>query len=271
MKTGNTNITQIAVVALAFIGVVGFYFFGRTLPKETKSPVETVDHQHQNNSSIEELKTRAVEELDSNETKQWTGLSESNKEQKAEFWSSIDRNDIAAIYSGEFAQQNNTAANWNSAGDLYVRAYRESEDEEVKHYFLDKAVNAYNESLTLEENTETKLKLAKVYTDARGEVMKGVLLLQQIVEQQPKHIQANYELGLLSVRSGQQEKALNRFNTIIAEKPNFIEPYIYKAQLLIEQSDKDGAVKTIEDALEHVKTEKEKAALLNIKESIINN
>ena len=273
MKSPSFTISQVVVIALAVIGVVGFYFFGRTLPKE---PTLTGNQTQQTQAGEESidialLQENAINELLGEEKAEWETTSTKNNLQKANFWSSIDRNDLAAVYRGRWAQEQNSPEEWNLAGDLYVRAYRESEEKDLQQFFLDQSVRSYEQSLAAEETIETKLKLAKVYTDARGEVMKGVLLLQQIVEQEPNHIQANYELGLLSVRSGQTDRALMRFNTLIAEAPTFIEPYIYKAQLLMEQSDEDGAVSTINSALEVAETEEQKAALLNIKNSIINN
>lgn len=270
MNKNSINISQFVLVVAALVGVVGFYFFGRTIPKPATSN-DTEQVLNSESINLQSIEQDAIAQLTTEENAEWESLAGEDDLTKANFWSSIDRNDLAAIYRGKWATEQNDATNWNSAGDLYVRAYRETADEQIKHYFLDRAVQAYQTVLSSEENNETKLKLAQVFIDARGEVMRGVLLLQQIVEDNPSHIQANYELGMLSIRSGQTEKALNRFKVVIEEQPDFIEPYIYVAQLLMEKSDKDGAIVILEQAMSNAQTEEQKVALSNIKKSIINN
>ena len=259
------------MIAVAVAAVFLLYFFGRTIPKETAGDV-VAQHEHASTAAlnVEQFRNAAVEQLTETENKEWQSLQSADQNQKALFWSSIDRNDVAATYRGEIAKKTDTFAAWNEAGDLYVRSYREVADSSQAQYFLSKATESYEHAVRLEENNETKIKLAKLHTDVHGDVMKGVMLLQQVVASNPNHIQANYELGLLSIRSGQNEKALERFTTVIREKPDFIEPYVLKAQLFMQEQRKDEALATLDEALSYA-DDQEKEALAGIKKNIINN
>lgn len=270
------RIPQLALILVALAATLGLYFFGRTLPKAKRSSAQAPKHESHvepavANIDILALKSNAIETLSEADRKIWKQTEQKSNLEKANFWVAQDRNDVAATFKGAFAEKENDFDSWNSTGDLYVRAFRETKDSTQMVYFVNQAVNAYNSALAKQQNTETKLKLAKLHTDITGQIMNGVKLLQDIVQENPNHIQANYELGLLSIRSGQDDKAIARFETLIQNKPSFMEPYILKTQLLLKKKDKEGAIQTLELAKKNAKTTKEKDALEQMKNSIINN
>jgi lipopolysaccharide biosynthesis regulator YciM len=45
--------------------------------------------------------------------------------------------------------------------------------------------------------------------------MRGIMMLRQIVEEDPANIEAHWQLGLFSVQSGQYDKALERFKKVV--------------------------------------------------------
>ena len=59
--------------------------------------------------------------------------------------------------------------------------------------------------------------------------MQGIMLLLDVVKQDPNNRSANLSLGMFAMKSGQYEKAVQRFKTIIAQKPE-VEPYFYLAE-----------------------------------------
>ena len=265
------NIGQISAIAIAIVGVIGLYFWGQTTPTAKQSTEEQHEHTAESNFDVQGWLDNAESSLTAEEQKEWEALKNAENEQQSRFWASIDRNDIAGYYSKKQAEQLGNSDQWNLTGDLYVRAYREVKDSVASVYFVGEAIHAYEESLNKQANDETKMKLAKLHTEITGDVMKAVPLLQQIVADNPNHIQANYELGLLSIQSGQDEKALERMNTLINAQPEFIEPYLLKAQLLMKKANKEEALTTLSQAIEHAKTEREVEALNQIKTNILNN
>jgi uncharacterized protein HemY len=59
--------------------------------------------------------------------------------------------------------------------------------------------------------------------------MQGIGLLLDVVKQDPTNRNAELNLGLFAMKSGQFEKAVDRFKTLIAQKPE-VEPYFYLAE-----------------------------------------
>jgi uncharacterized protein HemY len=62
-----------------------------------------------------------------------------------------------------------------------------------------------------------------------GSPMQGIMMLLNVVKQDPNNRNANLNLGLFAMKSGQFEKAVARFKNMIAQKPE-VEPYFYLAE-----------------------------------------
>ena len=72
-------------------------------------------------------------------------------------------------------------------------------------------------------NLNAKTDLGICYAEGTAEPMKGILLLREVVEQDPKHANAQFNLGILSVRSGQMDKAIERFEKVLEIQPDKVE------------------------------------------------
>lgn len=61
-----------------------------------------------------------------------------------------------------------------------------------------------------------KAKMAEAVALVNGqEPMRGIMMLREIVEEDPANIEAHWQLGLFSVQSGQYDKALERFRKVV--------------------------------------------------------
>lgn len=58
--------------------------------------------------------------------------------------------------------------------------------------------------------------------------MAGIAILREVVAKEPKNVEANKTLGLFSLQSRQFDKAIDRFKTVIEQKPD-AESYFYLA------------------------------------------
>ncbi len=61
----------------------------------------------------------------------------------------------------------------------------------------------------------TKARMAEAIALVQGqEPMRGIMMLREIVQQDPANAEAHWHLGLFSVQSGQWDKALDRFKKV---------------------------------------------------------
>jgi cytochrome c-type biogenesis protein CcmH/NrfG len=61
-----------------------------------------------------------------------------------------------------------------------------------------------------------KIRTAEAVALVNGEdPMRGIMALREILQDDPNNVEAHWHLGLFSVQSGQFEKALERFKTVV--------------------------------------------------------
>ena len=149
-------------------------------------------------------------------------------------WEDEGNKGMAAIYAYQAAQLSNTPQAWKNAGDKLSKAYTIARDRNMSqglvYYFITGAAESYESAIALDpKDLESKAALAAVYTDGQGEVMRGVQLLRQILEEDPDNVAANLTLGRFSIMSGQYDKAVLRLETVLRNEPDNLETLIYIA------------------------------------------
>ena len=131
---------------------------------------------------------------------------------------------------------------WLKAGDKFTDAYQQSMDTLVQPALVQKAINSYQKADKLKPNTlEVKTGLGIAYVTGTPNPMQGITLLLDVVKQDPKNLKANLNLGLFSMKSGQFDKAVERFKTVIAIAPS-AEAWFYLASSFESMDKKTEAI-----------------------------
>ena len=68
------------------------------------------------------------------------------------------------------------------------------------------------------------------------------MLLRKVVGKDSTYIDAQVQLGMFAIQSGQLDKALDRFNKILRIKPDYIQAYIYLGQIYADMGKKQEAI-----------------------------
>jgi tetratricopeptide (TPR) repeat protein len=140
--------------------------------------------------------------------------------QLAEKWDDVNQPAAAAFYYEMLAQSAGAYADWLKAGDLFTDAYQSTKDTLAQPALTQKAIGSYQKALEIQPaSLEAKTGLGIAYVSGSGNPMQGITLLLDVVKQDPKNVKANLNLGLFSIKSGQFDKAVNRFKTVIDVKP----------------------------------------------------
>ena len=84
-----------------------------------------------------------------------------------------------------------------------------------------------------------------------GEVppMQAILKLREIAENNPGHVKANYTLGVLSMQTGQYDKAIGRFETVLEQQPDNGQVWKLLAEAQMNSGDTTQARQSFEKAL----------------------
>jgi len=164
---------------------------------------------------------------------------------------SIQRNipPLVAKYTEEKAKTVPSEGNWLLAGDNYFKAFRLSKGKSKE--MLLGAIRNYERSLELNPDNlkaQTSLGVAHVEgANVLGEMpMKGIGMLLEVVNKDPKNVDALTNLGYFAIQSGQYEKAIERFNTVLEIDPNNAEAFIYLTDTYLSQGEKEKGIETLE-------------------------
>jgi outer membrane protein len=78
-----------------------------------------------------------------------------------------------------------------------------------------KKEQALKETVSEEKPGNSKLQQAISLVQQGAEPMRGIMMLREILEENPDNEEAHYYLGLFSIQSGQYEKAIERFTKVL--------------------------------------------------------
>lgn len=243
------KIKQIAVI-IAIAGIMGYLYLqpvkGLMKSKETETHAENDGHEHAaapaNSVTVEQVsetgKTVIGEQLAAKITDlegKLKAAGEAGKlpvqKQLATEWDAVNQPGPAAFYYKAIAQKENTAGNWINAGNRFNDAWKLTQDTTAQPTYLANAVEAFEAARKLApDNLDAKTGLGTAYVNGGApSPMQGISLLLEVVKQDPNNRNANLNLGIFSMKSGQYDKAVERFKTVVAQKPE-VEPYFYLAE-----------------------------------------
>jgi tetratricopeptide (TPR) repeat protein len=152
----------------------------------------------------------------------------------------------AAYYYQKSAQLKATNLAWKKAGMLYYKATR-FDQPYLKQTLFSNAITCYNEATKLDTNDlEAATMLGTCYVEGSTQPMDGIMLLRKVVSKDSSYVDAQVQLGMFAIQSGQMDKALDRFNKILKIKPDYIQAYIYLGQIYADMGKKEQAIEMLE-------------------------
>ncbi|HET8827725.1 MAG TPA: tetratricopeptide repeat protein [Pelobium sp.] len=142
------------------------------------------------------------------------------KKQIAVKWDDVNQPAAAAFLYEEVAKAQPNYKNWLITGDRFTEGYQNFRDTALTLGLVTKAINAYNKALEFDPNSlDAKTGLGVAYVSGTQNPMQGIQLLLAVVKEDPQNEKANMNLGMFSMKSGQFQKAVDRFKTVIDVRP----------------------------------------------------
>jgi cytochrome c-type biogenesis protein CcmH/NrfG len=154
---------------------------------------------------------------------------------------------VAAFYYERLAEIKQDEKSWINAAYRFFDAFKSTDDSLLKSGFVGKAISSYRRVLAINPgNLDAKTDLGICYAEGTGSPMEGITLLREVVTENPEHQFAQYNLGVLSVRSGQYEKAAERFETVLRINPANVEARYLLGRTYMELKKNDLALENLE-------------------------
>jgi tetratricopeptide (TPR) repeat protein len=158
-------------------------------------------------------------------------------------WERAGQLPAAAYYRALAAKLENSEKNLTFAGQFFLQVMENDSSSSMQAWEAGQAVTCLERALALNGgNEDTKLALATAYIEGTGEPMRGVQMLLAITREKPDDVPANMLLGRMSIQSGQYDKAVGRFETVLKKEPENKEALFFAAQAYEGKGDKQKAV-----------------------------
>jgi tetratricopeptide (TPR) repeat protein len=140
------------------------------------------------------------------------------------------RTEWAGYYREIIANKEKTEIRYLDAASRYFEATKMVSDTALKRKIAVRAVSIYEKVLKINPNNiNASVDMAVCYT-LTGNPMQGIFMLRDVADKNPTHVLAQHNLGILSMQTGQFEKAVKRFEKVLTLKPENI---IIKEQALL--------------------------------------
>lgn len=162
-------------------------------------------------------------------------------EQLITLFHAANRYDSAAHYAQVLAMAQPTERNLLRAGDQYFEAYTFAMDDKKTASLGQKTREFYQKAIAKNPNLlSAKANMAMTYVNT-DTPMRGIMLLREVLQQDPTNELALFNLGLLSMRSNQYGRAIERFRQILVNNPTSRKAQFYLGVCLAEAGQKAEA------------------------------
>ncbi|HMT28256.1 MAG TPA: tetratricopeptide repeat protein [Bacteroidia bacterium] len=247
---------RIGLIAGALVTVTVIYLLPKTTPTDKPASDQTeVNSETANSFSFDQFVASAKTKIgwdSGNKVGTWDELIKDNKAELSVFdsvakvWDEAHVPGISAWYYEQKALKSGIEKDWLSASYRYFDAYKNGKDSLETAYFVSKAITGYSKVLEINpQNLDAKTDLGVLYTEGTKEPMKGIALLREVISANPNHENAQLNLGLLSMKSGQFEKAVERFKKVNEINPARIDMYVYMGEAYVRAGNKEKAIENL--------------------------
>jgi tetratricopeptide (TPR) repeat protein len=167
----------------------------------------------------------------------------------ASLYATASKFDSAAWFAEEASKFFNTTESWIKAGDYYYQAYTFALDQVKQNQLADKAREFFKKVLDANpKNLEVKTKLAMTYLSTNP--MQGVMMLREVLAADPKNELALLNMGMLSIQSGQHQRAVERLEELVEINPNHAQGQLLLGIALMNLGEKARAKQQFEKVKE---------------------
>ena len=261
----NQWITAFASILL----VVLLFQFGRTVPLKKLNPADPAFN-YSATLSIDTLLAHAKEVLRPEQVMRLNELENSISRgnvqtqrlevyhQLAHFWAdSAHVFEPYAWYTAEAARLENSEKSLTFAAHLFLENLRLEGNPELKNWKSLQAKELFERSLKINPHNDSArvgLGACYIFGNISPSPMEGISMILQVIREDSSNIYAQMMLGHGSVISGQYDKAIDRFETVLRLDPLNLEAILLMAEVYERKGDKVTAIDWYQKSLPLIKT-----------------
>ena len=250
---------QLILVGFALTSLLLLFFFGNTVPAKKVAAVVENTPQTEKAIDVKKLLTHAKERLTNQQVQKVTSLENivvrgdiltqqlNAYRQLATFWrDSVQLFEPYAYYTGEAAKLENSEKSLTFAAHLFLDNLKTEREPAMQTWLANNSKVLFEKALEINPaNDSSRIGLGAcfIFGNISNNPMEGIGPIRAIAERDPKNMYAQFILGLGGIRSGQFDKAIERFTVVIQNEPANLEAAINLAEAYDRKGDKVNAVK----------------------------
>ncbi len=217
---------QIIISVIAVFVIIGLYQLPKVVVDNDEDTGLTQDQRQAHNMELSDSVANIIDQFRNN-------LVRSNSLQKSStFADSLARTFLiynqldSAVKYAEYILELDTTGLAEMAGDIYYRAFGLVNDGTTAEKYGSRAREIYSQMDSGIDRPDLAARAAMTQVTGNNPMV-GILKLRELAEEDPGSVEAQYNLGLLSIQSGQFEKAIDRFIKVTELDPTNAEGYFY--------------------------------------------
>lgn len=170
----------------------------------------------------------------------------------AKFWGDTGRQPaISAFYIGEAAKLENSEKNLTFAAHLLLDRLMAEDDAALQTWQATQAKTLFERALALNPaNDSSKVGLGACYMfgNIAANPMQGIMAIRQVAATDSNNMYAQFMLGMGGIKSGQYDKAVERFLKVVNKQPRNLEAVFSLAESYERKGDKQNAIRWYKSA-----------------------
>ena len=258
------NKAQWITICIGVLIVSALFLFGRTGPYKSAT-AKNFQSSPQSELTADSILFHAKEILSPAQIQWMNDLEQSVirgdvKKQKldvfhqlAHFWKdSANIFEPYAWYEAEAARLENSEKSLTFAAHLILENLRNEESDQLKRWKALQAKDLFERSLRINDKNDSTivgLGACYIFGNIADNPMEGILKVRQVVEKDSTNVFAQMVLGQGSLMSGQYDRAIDRFEKVLALQPVNLEAILLMAEVFERKEDKANAIKWYSKAL----------------------
>lgn len=242
-----------------FCLLILLFFFGNTIPPKKETPVSSNTPHQEKTVDVDKLLTHAKERLNAAQLQKVTSLENSVKrgdvknqqlmvyKQLASYWGdSIRVFEPYAYYTAQAAKLENSEKSLTFAAHLFLNSLKTESEPSMQHWLATNAKDLFQQALELNPNNDSSkvgLGACYIFGNISENPMEGISKIREVVQRDPDNMFGQFILGLGGVKSGQYDRAIERFKIVTEKQPDNLEAALNLAECYDQKGDKQNAVK----------------------------
>ncbi len=136
-------------------------------------------------------------------------------------WNQLGDFALGGMYAEKVAEITQTDSAWSIAGTTYFSCFKSDLDSLIRDFCIAKSIKAFESAISVAPDEPVhSVNLGLCYVESGGNPMRGITIIRDVAEKYPENRLASMTLGRMSVRTGQYDKAIGRFENILTHHSN---------------------------------------------------